>query len=170
MSTRVKVAWYWLLTAALVSLMSWPVWAGPSETISVVRVADATNAARVGNRLGSLALDPLLCRAAQAKAEDMAARGYFGHKTPDGLMPWDFIAAAGYRYQAAAENLAVGFQTEEALLTAWLRSPDHRHNLLNRSYTHLGIGVARGTYKGRDVIFVVQLFGRPPRTAAPPPE
>jgi hypothetical protein len=137
---------------------------GGAGDISSPNVVKQTNEVRVKNGVGSLQLDPLLTRAAQLKAEDMAARGYFAHETPDGRTPWDWIEHAGYEFLAAAENLAVGYPTDAELISAWMGSEGHRHNLLNQNYTDVGIGVARGNYKGQDSLFVVQMFGKPRTT------
>jgi uncharacterized protein YkwD len=132
---------------------------------SVVR---QTNVARLSQGLGGLTVDPSLARAAQAKADDMASRGYFGHRTPEGVLTWDLITRSGYEFTAAAENLAVGYSSIESAVTAWLASPGHRHNLLNHRYTETGIGIAHGRYKGRDTLFIVQIFGAPrPATVTP---
>jgi hypothetical protein len=135
--------------------------AGGVGDVSSPNVVKQTNDVRVQNGAGSLRLDPLLTRAAQLKAEDMAARGYFAHQAPDGRTPWDWIESTGYEFLAAAENLAVGYPTDAELIAAWMHSEGHRHNLLNQKYTDIGIGIARGMYKGQDSLFVVQMFGKP---------
>ena len=43
----------------------------------------------------------------------------------------------------------------------WLASPGHRANLLNGKYTKIGIGIARGRYKGHDALYVTQNFQGP---------
>jgi uncharacterized protein YkwD len=153
-----------IATTIIVALMSVPTLSGRGPAagdVSAPNVVKQTNDVRMKNGIARLTLDPLLTRAAQAKAEDMAARGYFAHKTPDGRMPWDWIESVGYQFLAAAENLAVGYPTDADLISAWMESEGHRHNLLNQRYTDIGIGVARGKYKGQDTIFVVQMFGKP---------
>src|SRR5665647_1797248 len=68
----------------------------------------STNAQRTADNESQLSIDPLLSRAAQAKADDMVAANYWSHTSPDGKTPWTFIAASGYSYQRAGENLAYG--------------------------------------------------------------
>ena len=152
----------------LVCMATVPAAARDEGVLSAPSLVDETNDVRMRAGLGTLALNPLLSRAAQAKAEDMAARGYFEHTTPEGRQPWDLIEAAGYDYRAAAENLAVGLAADDALIAAWMASPGHRHNILNQRYTEIGIGIARGLYRGQHTVFVVQLFGTPRRTSARP--
>lgn len=124
-------------------------------------LVEQTNAKRTEESLGALAINPKLVAAAQEKADDMATRGYFSHNTPDGRTPWWFIDDAGYVYAAAGENLAVNFTESSDVTDAWMRSPLHRANIENARFTEIGIATARGIYKGKDAIYVVQMFGRP---------
>jgi len=81
--------------------------------------------------LDSLFVNPLLVSAAQAKANDMALKGYFSHNSPDGTEPWYWIREAGYQYRLAGENLAIDFSDSAEVERAWLSSPTHRANILN---------------------------------------
>jgi hypothetical protein len=67
----------------------------------------------------------------------------------------------GYEYIMAGENLAVNFLESEAVNTAWMNSPTHKANLLNKNYEQIGIGIAQGNYGNRESMFVVQMFGVP---------
>jgi uncharacterized protein YkwD len=111
--------------------------------------------------LESLTVNPLLEEAARLKAEDMAANGYFAHFGPDGSAPWDWIGKTGYQYAYAGENLAVDFTDSDDVDRAWMKSPTHRANILNARFTEIGIATASGTYKGKETVFVVQMFGTP---------
>jgi len=122
-------------------------------------VAALTNTARAQSSLGALATNTTLSSAAQAKANDMAARGYFAHIDPDGKPPWVWFKKFGYDYKLAGENLAVNFSDSDKLVAAWLASPTHQANIMKQGYTEIGIGMATGTYQGRQTIFVVQFFG-----------
>lgn len=117
-----------------------------------------TNADRSAQGLSSLTEDPLLAAAAQAKANDMAAKGYFAHISPDGTTPWFWLESVKYPYSYAGENLAVDFLDSKDVETAWMNSPMHRANILKAQYTRIGIGIAQGTYQGRQTTFVVQFF------------
>jgi hypothetical protein len=134
-----------------------------SQTASVLPavLAQGTNSARVDDNLAPLSWNTKLAEAAQAKADDMAAKGYFAHVSPDGTTPWKWIADAGYQFEYAGENLAVDFTDSEDVVQAWLNSPTHRANILGEHYTDIGIGVATGMYKGKQSLFVVQEFGTP---------
>lgn len=129
--------------------------------ILVAVLIDETNHERASNQLGTLHANTALQHAAQLKADDMAANGYFAHNSPDGKTPWYWFGLAGYNYAAAGENLAVNFTDSKDVTEAWLRSPAHRANIMSGNYTEIGIATALGTYKGKSAIFVVQEFGRP---------
>jgi uncharacterized protein YkwD len=105
--------------------------------------------------------DPLLDYAAQLKANDMAAKGYFSHVDPSGNAPWMWFKKVGYYYWSAGENLAVNFNDSLAVNSAWMNSPTHRANLLTSSYSRMGIGIAHGTYLGKPATFIVQFFANP---------
>lgn len=124
-------------------------------------LVEQTNDERKVENLGSLTVNEKLIQAAQMKADDMATRGYFSHIAPDGKNPWYWFKQVGYNYAAAGENLAVNFTDSKDVTEAWMHSPSHRSNIMGENYTEIGIATAHGTYKGKDAIFVVQMFGRP---------
>jgi hypothetical protein len=124
-------------------------------------VMSLTNVARGEANLRVLSENELLKRAAQKKADDMATRGYFSHTGPDGKLPWQWLDLVGYNYKYAGENLAVNFTDTKELVDGWLASPAHRANIMRNNFTDIGIGMATGTYQGRETIFVVQFFGTP---------
>ncbi|HWB33727.1 MAG TPA: CAP domain-containing protein, partial [Candidatus Paceibacterota bacterium] len=133
----------------------------PGEVIAL------TNDQRSANSVGQLTENADLDAAAQAKAEDMAAKGYFSHVGPDGKQPWDWITSYGYSYQAAGENLAVRFEDSSSVVSAWMASPTHRANIVKPVYTEIGVGVAQGMYQGAPATYVVQYFGEPREAGSP---
>jgi hypothetical protein len=124
----------------------------------------ATNSQRSQNGgLSGLTINSKLNSAAQAKADDMVARNYWSHNTPDGKEPWTFMDAAGYSYQKAGENLAYGFTTSNDTVIGWMNSPGHRANILDTSYKEVGFGYANSTDfvgTGQETI-VVAMYGNP---------
>ncbi|MET9022265.1 CAP domain-containing protein [Actinopolymorpha sp. NPDC004070] len=108
------------------------------------QVVRLTNEARARAGCAPLRVDDRLRSVAHAHSYDMAARGYFGHDTPDGRTPWDRIRAAGYAYPAA-ENIARGQQTPHDVTQAWLNSQGHRENMLNCRIKAIGVGVHIGS-------------------------
>lgn len=124
-------------------------------------LVNLTNQSRSTANVSELKVNPILEKAAQMKADDMAAKSYFAHNTPDGKTPWYWFEQAGYKYKYAGENLAVNFQDSNEIHTAWLNSKGHFLNIVNPKYTEIGIATSTGTYKGREAVFVVQMFGTP---------
>ncbi len=122
-----------------------------------------TNQARRQNgNLAPLQENFLLDKDAQAKLEDMFARQYFEHVSPDGKGPADQAKAVGYQYAVIGENLALGnFKNDQALVTAWMNSPGHRANILNTGYQEIGVAVGQGNFQGQKVWLAVQEFGKP---------
>ncbi len=124
-------------------------------------LASLTNDDRAASNIATLAPDPLLAQAAQLKANDMAAKGYFSHVAPDGKTPWYWLDQVAYPYTYAGENLAVNFTDSKDVEEAWMKSPTHHANIVKQQYTRIGIGVAQGQYQGKDTTFVVQFFATP---------
>ena len=103
------------------------------------------NSFRADNGVGALQQSAILTRAAQAHAEDMAARGYFSHQSPGGPNGDDLgdrARAAGCSFRSVAENIAQGQRSEAEVLTGWANSPGHRRNMLNGRMTDYGLGRA----------------------------
>jgi len=125
--------------------------------ISGEDVLALVNRFRASSGVPALRINLRLTRAAQARADDMAQRGYFAHTSPGGKTPWDFMKEARYSYGNAGENIATGQRTAEELQRSWRRSAGHRANQLNQRFTETGIGVARL----RSGVVVVQIFASP---------
>lgn len=151
--------------------------------VSSSSLLQATNTQRVSNGAASLQLNQTLSAAAQTKAQDMVARNYWSHNTPEGEEPWKFITNAGYSYSRAGENLAYGFATSDETVTGWMNSQTHRDNLLDTNFTEVGFGFANSenfNNSGPETV-VVAMYGKPqvlavsgntppaPETAAPAP-
>jgi len=124
-------------------------------------LAELTNVDRETKKLPSLTINPLLQKAAQLKANDMAEKSYFAHISPQGRTPWFWLRKVGYNYHNAGENLAVRFLDSTNVNDAWMNSTEHRNNILSSKYSEVGIATAKGIYKGKETEFVVQMFGDP---------
>lgn len=129
-----------------------------------------TNAERKQNNIPDLALNPTLSQAAQAKADDMVAKNYWSHTTPEGKEPWVFINQVNYAYQAAGENLAYGFTNNESTVQGWMNSPGHRANILNGTYSEVGFGIAHSpNYQNEgEQTIVVAMYATPVASAVTP--
>jgi len=113
------------------------------------RVLELVNEERAARGLSALKWSNELSNVARAHSKDMHDRGFFSHTSPDGKSPFDRIKAAGISYSYAAENIAAGQSTPEAVVEGWMNSKGHRENILNANLKYLGVGFyeAAGGYK-----------------------
>lgn len=154
---------FFVVIALFLVAISGRVFVGTDFTALVLPkvLVDYANQDRDTKNYGHLAINPVLEKAAQMKANDMAENSYFAHKSPTGKTPWYWFEQAGYDFSYAGENLAVNFNDSVDVNTAWMNSPGHRDNIMNSNFTEIGIATADGMYQGKRTTFVVQLFGRP---------
>lgn len=111
------------------------------------QVVNLVNKYRSQNGLPALAMNWELCRVARYKSQDMHDKNYFSHTSPTYGSPFDMIRNFNISYRAAGENIAKGQRTPEAVMNAWMNSSGHRANILNASFTQIGVGyVADGNY------------------------
>jgi uncharacterized protein YkwD len=135
---------------------------GASTQLSISQLLAFVNAKRQEMGIAPLIVHPALEQAAAQKAAHMVERGYWDHSDPSsGVTPWQFIDAAGYRYAKAGENLARDFEDSQLVVDAWMASPSHKANMLEREYTHTGIGIAYGILDEKPTVLVVQLMATP---------
>lgn len=134
---------------------------GGMATVLSSVLAELTNEERQTEHLPTLSVNPILNKAAEMKAEDMATKGYFAHTSPEGKTPWYWIEKVGYKYQYAGENLAINFTDSKDVTNAWLNSPSHKANIVKENYTEMGTGIALGVYKGYNTVFVAQVYANP---------
>lgn len=105
------------------------------------------NEIRVQNGLKPLTEHWELSRVARYKSQDMVDNRYFSHTSPTYGSPFQMIKAFGLSFRTAGENIAYGQRTPQAVVNAWMNSSGHRANILNASYTQIGVGyVAAGHY------------------------
>ena len=136
------------------------------STILPAVLVSETNEARLDEALPGLVRSDVLDKAAELKAKHMAENEYFSHFAPDGTSPWYWFNEVDYSYLHAGENLAIHFTDSSMVVDAWMKSPLHRDNILNKKYQEIGIGTYEGVYQGFPTVFVVQLFGTQLDTAA----
>lgn len=103
-------------------------------------VVRLVNNIRKQNGLSELKTNWELSRVARIKSQDMADKGYFSHTSPTYGSPFDMMKNFGISYKSAGENIAKGQRSAQAVVNAWMNSSGHRANILNSSYTHIGVG------------------------------
>ena len=105
------------------------------------------NEIRVKNGLKELTYNWELSRVARYKSQDMKDNKYFSHTSPVYGSPFQMMKSFGITYRTAGENIARGQKSPQAVVNAWMNSSGHRANILNSSFTHIGVGyVADGNY------------------------
>ena len=109
-------------------------------------VVRLVNVERRKNGLSELKYNWQLCRVARYKSEDMRDKGYFSHTSPTYGTPYQMMRSFGISYRTAGENIAKGQVSPEAVVNAWMNSSGHRANILNPSFTEIGVGFASGNY------------------------
>jgi hypothetical protein len=119
------------------------------------------NATRASKGLGTLAKSEILVGIARAQADKMAAKGNIFHNLKLG----DQITASGLDWRKAGENVGMG-PSVDLVEEAFLKSPHHYENIVDPTYTAVGIGVVDGADGRR---YVVQVFANLRTAAAPAP-
>ena len=110
-------------------------------------VVRLVNIERRANGLSDLTYDWQLSRVARYKSEDMKNNNYFSHTSPTYGSPFQMMKSFGISYRSAGENIAKGQKTPAEVVNAWMNSSGHRANILNSSFTHIGVGyVSDGKY------------------------
>lgn len=107
---------------------------------------EAINAERANAGLPRLAIDGRLTVLARERSIDMITRGYFSHTTPEGVMIFDLLSAAGiyspYTGETLARTNAEASQAVQLAVAGFMNSPAHRQIVLSPRYTDLGVGAA----------------------------
>jgi uncharacterized protein YkwD len=134
---------------------------GDDQLSSIERaIVDLTNAERARAGLAPLTVNLKLVSAAQHHATNMATFDVMSHTIAQADLPTltDRLRYYQYSYRAAGENIAWNYQSAESVMNGWMNSSGHRANILNASYTEIGVGVR---YNARGEPYYCQVFGRP---------
>jgi len=143
----------------------------PDARLTRQGIISSTNSQRGENNLPPLVASTKLHAAAMKKVQDMFLKQYFAHVSPDGRQASDLASDQNYEYIAIGENLALGnFENDKILVQAWMDSPGHRANILDRRFREIGVAAARGIYEGRTTWLAVQIFALPKSPCPPPSE
>ena len=116
------------------------------------------NVKRVENGLKPLKANLDIARSARNKSQDMATNKYFSHVSPTFGSTFKLMESFGIRFSAAGENIAYGQKTPAAVMNAWLNSPGHRANILSKTYTNIGVGLAKNS---NGICYWTQIFTKP---------
>ncbi|WP_344447164.1 CAP domain-containing protein, partial [Kitasatospora nipponensis] len=105
------------------------------------QVVDQVNAERAKVGCKPLTVDARLQSVAQGHSDDMAARDYYEHDTPEGVDPGTRMTNGGYAWQNWGENIYRSPRDPGTAMTGWMNSPEHRDNILDCTFTQTGVGV-----------------------------
>jgi uncharacterized protein YkwD len=124
--------------------------------------ADIAAAEETRGNARSLAWDDRLAAVARQHSEEMARNGYFSHQGLDGSLPYTRVSRAGIQWRATGENIAK-FPDVQSAQAGFMDEPrfqhNHRGNILNPAYTHVGVGIARGA---DGLLYITQEFATLP--------
>ena len=135
-----------------------PHWIYPGDILTIpltdsavtdyeAEVIRLVNDIRKQNGLSTLKENWELSRVARIKSQDMHDKGYFSHQSPTYGSPFEMMKNFNISYRTAGENIAKGYKTPAAVVNGWMNSSGHRANILNASFTEIGVGyVANGAY------------------------
>jgi uncharacterized protein YkwD len=104
---------------------------------------------------------------AQNYTAEMVRRDFFSHTAPNGSTPGARIAATGFQWSWAGENIASGFSTPLSVVTAWMNSQGHCYNLLAPVFRDIGVGVSPHSVAGAGGATWTQDFALPMGAHAP---
>lgn len=152
------------VTLAVQSIIASPVFNIPKEINRdyVIDVIDRTNIERKRAGLEVLKESSALSYAAYLRAKDILDNQDFSHiATNSGnIKAQEVVQIIGYRYSEVGENLAMGINDPNEVVAKLLASPEHRNNILSKSFDETGVAVLNGRFLGQDnTDIVVQLFG-----------
>ena len=113
-------------------------------TKTAAALACLTTYARTLHGLPAVQANSQLMAAATAKDQDMVKCG-MSH-TACGRDAGYWVTNKGYTGHCTGENIAEGQKTPREVFAAWMASPGHRANILNKSYKDLGVAEASGSH------------------------
>ncbi|MFH1627026.1 MAG: CAP domain-containing protein [bacterium] len=132
--------------------------------LNINQIIFFTNEERKNNNtnLSNLKENNILKKIAIIRVQDMFVKQYFEHNSPTGDNVSKEAVKNNYEYITIGENIALGnFDGDKKLVQAWMDSPGHRANILNKNYTELGVYAEQGLYKGQKIWIAAQIFSRP---------
>lgn len=141
----------------------------PGQRDTALAILQAVNATRAAGALCGerrhppvppLSLNGALGDAAMVHSVDMAAQRYLSHQGKDGRAVSDRALQAGYLWRAVGENIAVGQESAEDVVTGWIDSPGHCANIMNAGFSDMGAAYAIHGAGRTARVYWTQVFGR----------
>ena len=132
--------------------------------LNINHIVYYTNLERKNNDsiLVNLKENDILKNIALIRVRDMFTNQYFEHNSPTGDNASKEADKNNYSYITIGENIALGnFDGARGIVTAWMNSPGHKANILNKNYTEIGVYAEQGLYNNQKVWISAQVFGKP---------
>ncbi|MCH5267674.1 MAG: Ig-like domain-containing protein [Lachnospiraceae bacterium] len=108
------------------------------------KVLELANKERRKQGLNALKMDSKLQKAAQVRAKELEKK--YDHKRPNGKNYTTVLKSKGVTYRISAENIGKGQMSAEEVMLGWMNSPKQKNNILNKSYTKMGVGLYKSPY------------------------
>lgn len=128
---------------------------GSTNTTFTASLVELVNQEREKAGLDPVTENQKASAAAQVRAKELETS--FSHNRPDGRSCFTALGEQGLSYRLAGENIAWGQSSPAQVMQGWMNSPGHRANILDGSFTEIGVGYYR-TAAGKT--FWVQMFIR----------
>jgi uncharacterized protein YkwD len=116
------------------------------EKGSSEQILDITNLIRKRHELSGVKWHEETSQVALLHSKDMKENDYFSHDSPSKGGLSDRLQEGNVKYHLAGENIAAKYIDGIAAVEGWLNSKGHRETLLNKEFTHLGVGVYEKYY------------------------
>lgn len=123
-----------------------------TESQFASEVVRLVNVEREKAGLNPLTADSTIQKAAYVRS--MEQKQLFSHTRPNGSSCFTALDEEGVSYRGAGENIAMGQKTPADVMKAWMNSDGHRANILNKNFTHIGVGY----YTNNGTAYWTQLF------------
>ena len=104
------------------------------------QVIALVNQQRANNGLAGLSSSTALSNSARNHSIDMACNNFMSHTGSNGSDFGSRLSLAGFSFSTAGENVAAGQSSAAEVVSAWMASEGHKANILNASFTHIGVG------------------------------
>ena len=116
-----------------------------------------SNKQREQHGLAALKASGKLFEAARKHSANMAKQQILSHTLGKKSVE-DRVRKGGYKYFTVGENIGWNEPSPEAMVDAWMNSPGHRENILNKNFTEIGVAIVKDD---QDQPYYTQVFGRP---------
>ncbi|USG66366.1 CAP-associated domain-containing protein [Brevibacillus ruminantium] len=120
------------------------------EQVNLARekqVLDLVNAIRYRYKLPTIEWNEQAAQVARGHSRDMLQHDFFDHvSATTGMDPFARLRKAGLSYSMAGENIAAGYPDSIEAHESWMNSPGHRKNVMEKNFSHLGVGVVADYY------------------------